>query len=288
MSRYNQWDYPRYVPAWERRAKVEKQVAGIMKKNPAITPLNVEGRRLARTWWGRAWNANLEGYADYANRMGRGRSYIRNGFVLGLQISPGEVTALVQGTRPRPYDVAVRITPLAEAAWERIKKDCSGRIESLGELIAGRFPEALAAMFTERGRGLFPSPGEIDFECTCPDWASMCKHVAAALYGVGVKLDDDPRLFFILRGVEMEKLIKDSLNDRSRDLLGRARRKTGRVIDEAEADRMFGLARPGEGAAAGKPAGRAEKQKAPRTRRRKAAGRAPGRPAARQEGRAGW
>jgi len=271
---YNRWSYPKYVPVRKKLAKVEKQIAKMKKKNPEISPLTVQGGKLACTWWGKAWNANLEGYADYSNRIGRGRSYIRNGFVLGLRIEAGEITALVQGTRPSPYEVSIKIAPLEKGTWERIKKDCSGRIESLQELIDGRFPEALSEMFTERGRGLFPSPDEISFDCTCPDWASMCKHVAAALYGVGVKLDGDPKLFFLLRNVEMDKLIKDSLTDRSKDLLGKARKKTGRVIDGPEADKMFGIAMQEKTAEAKTSDGKGKRKKTLKPQRRTAAGKA--------------
>jgi uncharacterized Zn finger protein len=260
---YDRWGYPRYVPVWEKRAKAEKKIAKLKKKNPGICPMVVQGRKLACTWWGKAWNTNLESYADYSNRIGRGRSYVRNGFVLDLKIGEGEVTALVQGTRPNPYRVTVKIKPLKKDVWDCIKKECSGKIESLQELLEGSFPEALSEMFTVQGRGLFPSPEDISFDCSCPDWASMCKHVAATLYGVGVKLDSDPKLFFILRKVEMEKLIRASLKDRSKDLLGKARKKTSRVIEGADADKIFGIA-------LGKKAGKTQPPK--NTGKRKKAG----------------
>ncbi len=240
------WDYyssgfPPYVSVGEKRVKAERKLIQLKKKNPGITPLIVQGAKLAHSWWGKAWNINLEKYADYSNRIGRGRSYIRNGFVLDFKINSGEVTALVQGTRARPYKVAIKINPLEKKAWNEIKKECEGKIESLQELIEGRVPEELREIFTANGTGLFPSPKEIKFSCSCPDWASMCKHVAAALYGVGVKLDQDPKLFFKLRNAEMDDLITKALQDKAKRMLERAKKKTSRAIDDLDAAGMFGI-----------------------------------------------
>jgi uncharacterized Zn finger protein len=220
---------------------VQKNLERLKKKNPKINPLILEGNKLARTWWGRAWNENLEKYADYSNRIGRGRSYIKNGFVLDFKINPGEVTSLVQGTSSRPYEVTIKIKPLNKEAWTEIKKQCEGKIESLQELIEGRFPKELVEIFTAKGKGLFPAPKEIKFSCSCPDWASMCKHVAATLYGVGVKLDNDPKLFFLLRKAKMDDLITEALHDKSKKMLKKAERKTSRVIDDLDAGKIFGI-----------------------------------------------
>ncbi len=240
------WDYyssgfPRYVSVGEKREKAERKLLQLKKKNPSITPLILQGAKLAHSWWGKAWNINLEKYADYSNRIGRGRSYIRNGFVLDFKINSGEVTALVQGTRTSPYKVAIKINPLAKKAWNEIKKECEGKIESLQALIEGRVPEELREIFTAKGTGLFPSPKEIEFSCSCPDWASMCKHVAATLYGVGVKLDQDPKLFFKLRNAEMDDLITKALQDKSKKMLKKAEKKTSRAIDDLDAAGMFGI-----------------------------------------------
>ncbi|MBU4304873.1 MAG: hypothetical protein KJ893_04515 [Candidatus Omnitrophica bacterium] len=241
MGSYYYSGYPRYISIGEKCLKAQKKLKLLKKKNPGITPLIFQGTKLARTWWGKAWNANLEKYADYSNRIGRGRSYIRNGFVLDFKIEPGKVTALVQGSRSQPYEVAIKIEPLDKGAWKEIKKQCEGKIESLQELIEGRFPRELIEMFTAKGKGLFPSPKEIKFDCSCPDWASMCKHVAATLYGVGVKLDDDPKLFFLLRKAEMDDLISEALRDKSKKMLKKAEKKTSRVIDDLDAAKMFGI-----------------------------------------------
>ncbi len=241
MGYYYYSRFPRYVSVGEKLAKAQKKLEQLKKKNPNITPLILHGTKLAHTWWGIAWNTNLEKYADYSNRIGRGRSYIRNGCVLDFKIKPGEITSLVQGTGSRPYEVAIKIKPLNKEAWNEMKKQCEGKIESLQELIEGRFPKNLIEIFTAKGEGLFPSPKEIKFSCSCPDWASMCKHVAATLYGVGAKLDDDPKLFFLLRKTEMDDLITEALYDKSKKMLKKAEKKTSRVIDDLDAVKMFGI-----------------------------------------------
>ena len=196
---------------------------------------------LVRTWWGKAWNGNLGKYADYANRVGRGRSYVRHGAVLDLQIKPGQVNALVQGSQGSPYTVAIKIKPVSESIWKQIKAACEGQLASLQELLEGRFPKGLMELFTAKGSGLFPSPKEIDFKCSCPDWAYMCKHVAAVLYGIGTRLDEDPSLFFVLRKVKMDDLITQAVRDKSEKLLKQAKKKTARVIDDADLGDVFGI-----------------------------------------------
>jgi hypothetical protein len=173
------YEYPAYVPVAERKRKAQEKVAKLKKKDPTIAPVVIEGKKLANTWWGQAWNQNLESYADYANRIGRGRSYVRNGAVLDLKLEQGRIMALVQGSVAKPYKVTIEISPLPENVWVKIKKTCEGKIESLPELITGKFPKTLEELFTAKGKGLFPAPREIKLSCSCPDWAEMCKHVAA-------------------------------------------------------------------------------------------------------------
>ena len=233
--------YPRYVSVAEKRAKAEKKIKQIRKKNPGIRPVIIEGRAIATTWWGKSWNVNLERYADYENRIGRGRSYVRHGTVLDLRIGPGQVTSLVQGTASKPYSVTVTIKELPANIWKGITVACEGKLDSLQELLAGKFPKALHEIFTAQGRGLFPSPKEISFSCSCPDWAYMCKHVAATLYGIGARLDEEPGLFFKLRKVEMNDLISRAVEDKTRKLLKVARRKSSRVMDDSSLSDVFGI-----------------------------------------------
>ena len=239
MSYYS--GFKEYVSVAEKKEKILKSREKLKKKNPDIAPVIISGRKLARTWWGIAWNDNLESYSDYANRIGRGRSYVRNGAVLDLQITPGNIRALVQGNRKKPYQVDIAIQPLAKDTWEAITKACEGKIDSLQELIEGKFPKALSELFTVQGKGLFPAPEEISLNCSCPDWAYMCKHVAAVLYGIGARLDDNLELFFILRKVKIDVLISTAINQKSQTLLEKANTKSHRIIDDADISGMFGI-----------------------------------------------
>lgn len=230
-----------YVSVAEKKAKAEKKLAQLKKKNPHIKPVVIEGYAIAGSWWGKSWNSNLEGYADYSNRITRGRSYVRNGAILDLQINPGEVRSLVQGTRSKPYSVTIKIKEIPKSTWEKLSKASEGKLDSLQELLAGKFPKPLGELFTARGEGLFPSPKEIEFSCTCPDWASMCKHVAAALYGIGARLDKEPALFFTLRKVDVKDLVSRAVKSKSRELLKKAEKKSSRVMDDNDIAGIFGI-----------------------------------------------
>src|SRR5271157_1382446 len=228
-----------YVPVAERRAKAARETAKLAKKTGrAASPVVLEGRRIATTFWGKAWCDNLEAYSDYENRLPRGRTYVRNGSVVDLQISKGNVSALVSGSEL--YRIEVKIKPLAPSLWKSIQTECAGKIDSLIELLQGKLSSAVMQIVTRRERGLFPTPKEIDLDCSCPDWAELCKHVAASLYGVGAKLDQNPGLLFLLRGVDPSDLI-------SRASASEAVRQTTATADgapamsEAEAADVFGI-----------------------------------------------
>ncbi|MEX1327239.1 MAG: SWIM zinc finger family protein [Desulfobacterales bacterium] len=235
------WRFPRYVSVGEKRAKAERKLKQLKKKNPAIQPIVLEGTAIAKTWWGKSWNLNLERYADYSNRIGRGRSYVRHGAVLDLRISAGQVNSLVQGSGTKPYTVTIKIKGITKKIWKNMKAACAGKLDSLPELLSGKFPKTLGEVFTAQGRGLFPSPQEIDFDCSCPDWAYMCKHVAATLYGIGTRLDDDPGLFFQLRKVKIDDLIQQTLKDQSYKLLEKAEKMSSGKIAESDLSDMFGI-----------------------------------------------
>jgi uncharacterized Zn finger protein len=233
--------YPRYVSVAEKKAKAAKKLKQLKKKMPDIKPVVIEGNALARTWWGKSWNKNLERYADYINRIGRGRSYVRHGAVLDLKIDSGQVTALVQGSTSKPYEVVISIKGINQANWKEIKNQCEGQLKSLQDLLAGKFPKTLAEIFFNKENGLFPSPGAIKFDCSCPDWASMCKHVAAALYGIGARFDEDPSLFFKLRGVDTDDLIARAVKDKTGKLLAKTKNKSAKVLDDADLSGIFGI-----------------------------------------------
>ena len=239
MSFYS--SYPEYIPVAEKRKQAQKSVEKLRKKNPDISPVIITGSKLSRTWWGKSWNDNLESYSDYSNRIGRGRSYVRHGAVLDLKMTQGKISALVQGSEAKPYQVNIIIQSLSKDIWETLTNNCAGKIDSLQELIAGKFPKALSELFTAKGKGLFPIPKEISLKCSCPDSAKMCKHVAAVLYGVGARLDDDPGLFFVLRNVKIEALISETISKKAETLLEKSKVKSRRVLEDPDISGMFGI-----------------------------------------------
>ena len=198
-----------YVPVAKRRAQAAREVEKQKKKGQPISPIVIKGRTIANTFWGKAWCDNLESYSDYANRLPRGRTYVRNGSVVDLQIRPGKITALVSGSSL--YKITIEITPVASAHWRCVKGQCAGQIGSLVELLQGRLSQGVMDIVTARDGGLFPKPREIRLSCSCPDWAGMCKHIAAVLYGVGARLDRQPELLFLLRKVDHLQLIEAAM-----------------------------------------------------------------------------
>jgi uncharacterized Zn finger protein len=237
MMDYDDYDgFRPYVSVGARRAQAARELAKLRKKGRKISPVVIEGRAIARTFWGEAWCDNLERYSDFANRLPRGRTYVRNGSVVDLQVGPGGVTALVSGSSI--YDVTVTVGPVPRARWSAICKDCSGAIDSLIELLQGRFSNGVMTRLCEERTGLFPSPKEILFTCSCPDWASMCKHVAAVLYGIGARLDHQPELLFTLRKVDQQDLIAKAGSDLSKT---RKRPAGAKVLAGDDLSEMFGI-----------------------------------------------
>ena len=200
---YYGWGF--HVSVAERKRRAAREVEKLRKKGHPVSPVAVEGRTIATTFWGKAWCENLERYSDFENRLPRGRSYVRNGLVIDLEIVGGKVEAIVSGSRT--YKVVVNVTPVTKARWMSICQDCAGGIDSLVELLQGRFSKGVMERVCLRGTGLFPSPAEIEFSCSCPDWATVCKHVAAVLYAIGARLDKHPELLFALHQVDESELI---------------------------------------------------------------------------------
>ena len=194
-----------YVPVAERRKQAEKAAAKARKAGVDLAPIEPYRGAIAKTFWGKAWCDNLEHYSDYANRLPRGRTYVRNGSVIDLKLASGEVRAQVMGSSL--YRVEVTIGAVPETHWRSIGAACAGSIDSLVELLQGKLSKGVMRRICAPGTGLFPAPKEIRFNCSCPDSASMCKHVAAVLYGVGARLDQQPDLLFALRHVDAGDLV---------------------------------------------------------------------------------
>lgn len=235
------YGYYEYVPVSEKRKKAKKSLEKLKKTNSDISPVIIEGRNIANKWWGKAWNNNLESYADYSNRIGRGRSYVKNGAVLDLKIKEGKVEALVQGSGSKPYSIEITIDKLNETKWRNITKVCNHRVDTMETLILGKFPQEFHEFFSDSKEGLFPSPKEIHFKCSCPDSARMCKHIAAVLYGIGARLDEEPILFFKLRGIDFQELLKKSMEEKMQSMLKNVDKKSERIIDEGDVFDLFGV-----------------------------------------------
>jgi uncharacterized Zn finger protein/DNA-binding XRE family transcriptional regulator len=238
MSRYS--FYAPYVPVAERRRQAQEKLKKMSKKGMKIEPLGelTHRTKIATSFWGQRWCEHLESYSDFSNRLPRGRTYVRNGSVIHLAIRTGEIEALVQGSEL--YKIHVKISPLPPAKWKVIQTKCRGKIGSLIELLQGKISSEIMAIVSDQTEGLFPSPKEIDMDCSCPDWAGLCKHLAAVLYGVGARLDQQPELLFTLRGVDHNELISSSepLADLTQT---RATTRGRRRIASDNVDAVFGI-----------------------------------------------
>ena len=252
MSRYDGGWAP-YVPVAVRRAKAMRQMVKLRKKGKEIAPVEIRGRKITRTFWGSAWCDHLESFSDFANRLPRGRTYVRNGSVCHLAITSGKVVAIVSGSEL--YNINITIDTLPREKWIAIQKSCSGQISSLIELLQGAFSDEVMQVVAHRQTGLFPLPDEIRLDCDCPDWANMCKHVAAVLFGVGARLDNSPKMLFTLRGVDHDELISsetaaavDSVvssgSSRRRRMKGNLSSVFGVDVDERPAPSKKGEAQP--------------------------------------------
>ena len=230
------WGWRPYVSVVARQRKAEREIKLLKKSGRTISPVEIEGRAIAKTFWGKAWCDNLESYSDYENRLPRGRTYVRNGSVVDLQISSGSIRALVMGSDL--YEVTLAITALPNPRWSAICADCGDAIDSLVELLQGRFSKSVMERLCRQNHGLFPSPGELRLRCSCPDSAGMCKHIAAVLYGVGARLDHQPELLFRLRAVDEKDLIVSAGRGTSMVAKGAA---SGKVLAGDDLGDIFGL-----------------------------------------------
>ena len=237
MAYYDYFNQFRQMPVAELRRRAEEAARG-----KGYEPILLQGRprKICTTWWGEAWCRNLERYADYASRIDRGKRYVRSGAVVDLKISGGSIKAKVQGSRRSPYKVEIEIDALPEKRRKEIEQEAAGKIKNLEALAAGEFPEELKDFFFSTG-GLFPTPREIHFDCSCPDWAYMCKHVAAAMYGIGVRLDENPFYFFQLRGLDVDRLIDTAIGNRVESMLAHVDAKSSRIMEGADLLEVFGV-----------------------------------------------
>lgn len=282
MARYGYGDddydggWAPYVPVAERRRQAAQKMAALRKKGVDVQPVTIAGRKIAQSFWGEAWCEHLESFSDFANRLPRGRTYVRNGSVCHLSIARGKIEAKVSGSEL--YDVKIDIRQLPPKKWQAVKARCSGQIGSLLELLGGRLSDQVMSVVTDRKEGLFPLPGEISMDCSCPDSARMCKHVAAVLYGMGARLDDKPEMLFLLRGVDHEELI---VADAQSAVTAAVSRGKGKRLASAAIGDVFGIEMQSEPVAATEESSSPDEQpKAARPKKKAAAKKAASKQAA--------
>jgi len=183
---------------------------------PPSRPLEAEGGIKARSkrgdfaknWWATRWITAMERLMD-KGRLGRGRSYARKGQVLSIEETKGGVTARVQGSRRTPYKISIQVKALSDAQWEKVIDALTGQALFTAQLLAGEMPQDIEEAFAAAGVSLFPDrQGDLTTDCSCPDWANPCKHVAATHYILGEQFDEDPFLLFRLRGRSQEQILE--------------------------------------------------------------------------------
>ena len=198
-----------YVPVRRRKANGRAKAQQKLGKGKSLQPIQVDGRKIAQTFWGSSWCRHLENFSDYSNRLPRGRTYARNGSIVHLEMSTGKIAAMVAGSEL--YQINIQIDQMSPKAWQRLCQQCSSSIASTIDLLRGKLPQDILNTLTDPDNDLFPHSSEIRLACDCPDWAQLCKHLAAVLYGIGNRLDDAPELLFLLRGVDPNDLIGSAL-----------------------------------------------------------------------------
>jgi uncharacterized Zn finger protein len=233
---YDGWGFRPYVPVAERRRIAMREMTKRRKQGHTVSPVSIAGRTIVTTFWGKSWCENLERYSDFANRLPRGRTYVRNGSVVDLQIKAGTIEAFVSGSEL--YEVTLKVAPVEKDRWKAICQDCAGGIDSLVELLQGRLSKGVMERICRQNQGLFPAPKEIKLSCSCPDGAYMCKHVAAVLYGIGARFDNQPELLFRLRGVDEKELIVSAGQAAP---LGKRGPRAGKRLAGEDLSAIFGL-----------------------------------------------
>ena len=194
-----------------------------------------------KTWWGQEWLNSLT-HIDYENRIPRGAAYARKGAVTDIKIDGGLIKAKVQGTQRTPYRVEIKVPQVDAEHVARLVDELSEQPLLVSKLMNHELDPQVMTIARKVGIRLFPeSWRDLDMRCSCPDWALMCKHVAAVLYGIGTRFDRDPLLFFELRGIDVNKLIDTTLQDRIENMLENADTRTSRMMDDEDLASIFGV-----------------------------------------------
>jgi uncharacterized Zn finger protein len=237
-SSYSSDRFPPYVPVARRKRDAAAAVAKLKKKGHAVEPVAIDGRAITTTFWGKAWCSHLESLSDFENRLPRGRTYVRRGAVVHLTLDSGRIVAKVQGSSL--YDIEIGVVKLKPKRWSKVVAECTGSIDSLVELLRGKLADSVMRAVTNVETGLFPAASELRMSCSCPDWAGLCKHLAAVLYGVGARLDARPELLFTLRGVDPSELVAE----RAAAAISEAKtegKRSRRVLPSSGLSDVFGI-----------------------------------------------
>lgn len=232
--------YGEYVSVEERKEKARKIIVKLSKKQE-IEPLEYNSNKKDKVWWAEMWENNMKEYADMQNRISRGRSYVKNGFVIDMKIKEGMIEALVMGSKSKPYNVDIRINKLSKINENKLIELTKGQITNLESFLNADFPKELEKALVDKEYGLFPTSKEIHFDCSCPDGADMCKHVAAVLFGISSKLTQNPLLFFTLRGIDVDKLIKSTMDEKLDDMLKNASKKSTKTVSKKATADLFDI-----------------------------------------------
>lgn len=236
MRSYQRW--PKYISVADKKEMAEDNLKKLNKKSE-LSPIIINDKNIVNNWWGKAWCNHLKKYADYDNRIARGKSYVKNNLILDLKITDGKIDALVQGTRKKPYEVNINIKECSEEDIKVLQKKTLNNLASVDDLLNGKFPKELGDEFLESS--LFPNYNDIDFNCSCPDWANMCKHISGVLYGIGAKLDKSPELLFTLRGVNIENMISKKLKENVNKIVVNKKSTKRKIIDDKDINELFNI-----------------------------------------------
>jgi len=225
-GRYDYWDY--FEPS--RPIKVE---GGIKTKS--------EHGAIGSTWWSKRWVSVLESF-NMGARLTRGRSYARQGQVLSIDVQPGLVKAKVQGSRPRPYNVEIHLKPLSDQDWDKVTDAMADQALFAAKLLAGEMPTNIEEAFSAVQLSLFPTAArELETDCSCPDWANPCKHIAAVYYLLAERFDEDPFLIFKLRGRTKEQIIEVLRHKRAASLPAESASPSPDADDSTPAENALSL-----------------------------------------------
>lgn len=213
---------------------VKREIIRRCERGEVYTPFDAPtGTKLARNFWGQAWQQHLATFEHFSGRLSKGRSYLRLGQLYNLEMEPGMVRAEVAGAAL--YEVAVQVKPMTQERWEQLVVRCTGRVTGMLDLLEGKLSDEVMAVMTGIDAGLFPEAHDVRVVCSCPDHADLCKHGAAVLYAVGLQFDREPAGFFKLRGVRVDDLCQGA------SVVLEQKNEGAVELPDADLEKLFGI-----------------------------------------------